>query len=122
MRRHPRDGASGGGGRPGARPGGSGRRVRRDPVPMSELAGKALKDLAGPDREPLLGVLAAWDAAVGERIAKVARPVRFARGVVTVSVESPVWSQQLAMMAPSIVSALNAEMGKDMVRELRFSP
>ena len=97
-------------------------RAKRDPEPMSELAGKALRGLAGPDREPLLKVLAAWDSAVGERIAKVARPVRFSRGVVTVSVESPVWSQQLAMMAPSIVSALNADIGKDTVRELRFSP
>jgi predicted nucleic acid-binding Zn ribbon protein len=89
---------------------------------MSELAAKALKRLAGPGREPLLEVLAAWDSAVGERIAKVARPVRLSGGVVTVSVESPVWSQQLAMMAPSIVSALNEAIGKDTVRELRFSP
>lgn len=120
--RRPSGGAGAGGGRSGAGSGRAGRRVRRDPVPMSELADKALKDLAGREREPLLEVLAVWDVVVGERIAKVARPVRFSRGVVTVSVESPVWSQQLAMMAPSIVSALNEEIGKDTVRELRFSP
>ena len=108
---------------------GPGRRRRRpddgvpkEPVPISDLAHAALRNMAGTARGQLLDVMFVWRAAVGERIAGVATPKRLAGGILTVAVVSPVWSQQLSLMATDLIASLNAQLGREMVRELRFSP
>ena len=94
----------------------------RGPKPADEWAAKALRDMAGPEREGLIEVLRVWRQCVGDRIAQVARPKRLAGGTLNVAVASPVWSQQLLMMAPELIQTINDALGKEMVCELRFSP
>lgn len=59
-----------------------------------------------------------WQAAVGPRVAARTRPVRLERGVLTVRVASPVWSQELGFLAPTIAARL-VERGVEVAR-LRF--
>jgi predicted nucleic acid-binding Zn ribbon protein len=91
------------------------------PQTLGALAILALADLAGPERSALIKVLRVWPAAVGKRVSEAARPARLIDGILTVEVESPVWSQQLSMMAPRLLEELERELGDKIVRELRFS-
>jgi predicted nucleic acid-binding Zn ribbon protein len=92
----------------------------REPQRIGALALAAFADLAGPERAALMDVLAAWPAAVGEQVSAAARPSRLKDGILTVEVVSPVWSQQLSLMAPRVLAQLNSRLGGEMVRELRF--
>lgn len=96
--------------------------AQSEPTRLSDLASEVLGWMAGPERGELLEVLRVWDGSVGERIALAARPRRLKDGILTVDVSSPVWAQELALLAPTIVEALNADLGRETVRELRFSP
>ena len=86
------------------------------------MAPGVLNKMAGPTRAGLIRVLEVWGRAAGQEVAQAARPKRFSGGVLTLEVVSPVWSQQLSMLAPQLMEALNRELGEEMVVELRFSP
>lgn len=60
----------------------------------------------------------AWHDAVGDRIARRARPMRLERKVLTVRAATSVWAQELTFLAPAIVKRLNA-LGFE-VESLRF--
>jgi predicted nucleic acid-binding Zn ribbon protein len=61
---------------------------------------------------------AAWEAAVGTRIAARAKPKRLDRGVLLVATATSAWSNELSLLAAPILEKLRAQ-GLD-VRELRF--
>jgi predicted nucleic acid-binding Zn ribbon protein len=63
-------------------------------------------------------VQAAWREAVGETIAEVAQPVSERAGTVVVSCESAVWAQELELLAPTLVEAINRRLGEQRVRSL----
>ncbi len=88
------------------------------PVPVS----KALTDLklkVQPETM-LAGAQAAWDEAVGERIASVTEVVEGVDGVLYVDCKSSVWSQELSLMEPRLKEILAATMDGEPPRELRF--
>ncbi|MBJ7331225.1 MAG: DUF721 domain-containing protein [Solirubrobacteraceae bacterium] len=92
-------------------------RFRRVPRPLSA----AINDLAGK-LEPLTGlatVQRAWPDAVGAAIAAQAEPVAERGGEVTVRCRSAVWAQEVELMGPSLVAALNEAIGAPQVRSLR---
>jgi predicted nucleic acid-binding Zn ribbon protein len=62
----------------------------------------------------------AWPQAVGEALAAQAHPSAERDGVVTVTCASSVWAQELTLMAPDLAQRLNAALGSEFVRELRF--
>jgi predicted nucleic acid-binding Zn ribbon protein len=92
---------------------------RRAPRPAA-LAVEDLRERLAP-RTTLALVQAAWPAAVGEAIAREARPVRERQGVVEVACSSAVWAQELDLMGPSLTERLNASLGARSVRSLRCS-
>jgi hypothetical protein len=59
-----------------------------------------------------------WERAVGTRIAAKTRPARLVEGTLTVIATSPIWSNELSLLAEPILERLRA-MGVK-VRELRF--
>src|SRR5258706_3008396 len=61
-----------------------------------------------------------WTAALGARIASKATPVRLVRGELVVAVAEAVWRQELALLAPQIVTRLNQAVGRDVVQRLRL--
>lgn len=59
-----------------------------------------------------------WDQTVGGQIAAKARPSKYYNGVLTVTVISAPWMQQLTFMKRDIIQRLNGRLGKELVREI----
>jgi predicted nucleic acid-binding Zn ribbon protein len=68
---------------------------------------------------PLARIQAAWGEAVGEYVAANAEPLRERGGTLTVLCRESVWAQEVALMAPEYVAALNRVLGDQLVREIR---
>jgi predicted nucleic acid-binding Zn ribbon protein len=64
--------------------------------------------------------LQAWDAIVGEAIARVARPLRFEGGTLWIAVKSSAWAQELNFQKATLLERLNSEAGSDCFQEIRF--
>jgi predicted nucleic acid-binding Zn ribbon protein len=80
-------------------------------------------DTVLPDVAPatlLARVQAAWKEIAGPRLAEAAAPVSERDGVVTVACESGVWAQELDLLAPDLLSGLEAALGARSVTKLRF--
>lgn len=71
--------------------------------------GERLKDLA---------IWQHWEQVVGSAIARRARPLRLAGGVLTVVVGSAPWMQQLSFMKTDLVARLNSCLGEERIREI----
>lgn len=59
-----------------------------------------------------------WDEVVGPQVARRARPVAIRDGVLTVTVASGPWLQQLTFLKGEIVVQLNEKVGEELVREI----
>jgi hypothetical protein len=65
-------------------------------------------------------VFVAWPDAVGESVARNARPMAVHHGLLIVLVRDNVWMQELAMMRDEIKKKLNRALGPGLIQELRF--
>jgi predicted nucleic acid-binding Zn ribbon protein len=92
--------------------------VRRHGLRPVSLAVQALEARLAP-ATPLAAIQGRWEAAVGEAIAREARPVSERAGVVTVACRSAVWAQELDLISPRVVERLNEALGRPVVRSLR---
>lgn len=93
-------------------------RRRRAPV----RAGGSIAALVG-GLEPASGLAAlqrVWPRVAGEVVAAQAHPASEREGIVTVTCASSVWAQELSLMAPDLTERLNAALGSEFVREMRF--
>ncbi len=91
--------------------------ARRGPRPLAEAFSALTDDLAPATL--LADVQRAWPSAVGEAIAQSASPTAERGGVLTISCAASVWAQELDLMAPQIVTALNDRLEGEPVRRLR---
>ncbi|WP_205696217.1 DciA family protein [Conexibacter sp. SYSU D00693] len=67
----------------------------------------------------LAAIQRVWADAVGDAVAAQAEPTAERDGVVTVTCSSAVWAQELDLMAPELVVALNRALGGERVNRLR---
>ncbi len=61
-----------------------------------------------------------WDSLVGEHIAKAASAVRITKGVLLVKVRNSVWRNELSLRKQEIINTLNAGLGQEVVKDIRF--
>lgn len=61
-----------------------------------------------------------WEETVGPDLARHTRPARVQRGVMTVETSSPAWSQQLTLLKPGLLEAINKRLGERLIKDLRF--
>jgi predicted nucleic acid-binding Zn ribbon protein len=93
--------------------------VRRPaPRPLSDALDTVLPDVAPATL--LAQVQAAWKEVAGARMADAATPVSERDGVVFVACESGVWAQELELLAPDLLTRLEAALGGRSVKKLRF--
>lgn len=59
-----------------------------------------------------------WDAVVGPQVAVHARPARIRDGVLEVRVDQAVWMQQLQLLKPKILAALEQRLGAGVIRDI----
>ena len=87
---------------------------------LNELLGSLLGDLGVENKIAECRAQLAWEKAVGPSLARYAHPLRVHKGCLEVAVPSAVWRSQLSLMQNDIVSRINDEVGRDIVRELRL--
>lgn len=61
-----------------------------------------------------------WDAEVGPMIARRARPAAVRNGVLTVTVATHTWMQELQFVRDTLRERLNARLGEMLVRQIVF--
>ncbi|MBM4167851.1 MAG: DUF721 domain-containing protein [Ignavibacteria bacterium] len=61
-----------------------------------------------------------WESIVGVQIAKVATATRIQKGVLVVRVTNGPWRQELSIRKSEIVQKLNAALGREVVKDIRF--
>ena len=81
----------------------------------------AVRALAERLQPPTLlsAVQRAWPEAVGAAIAGEARPVAEREGTVRVLCSSSVWAQEIELLGPTLVEALNRALGARRVRAVK---
>jgi len=61
-----------------------------------------------------------WDSAVGRPIAMNAKPDVFKDGFLTVNVSSSSWIHQLKFLEKEMISNINKNMNKTLIKKIRF--
>jgi predicted nucleic acid-binding Zn ribbon protein len=89
--------------------------------PVPRRLSLALEELTGAlaPAGTLARVQEVWEQAAGGAVAVAAAPTAERDGVLTVTCSASVWAQELELMAPQLLSSLNAALGEDLLRALR---
>ena len=64
--------------------------------------------------------LAAWKDAVGVPVARNTQPVSLVNGRLMVYVSSSVWSTELSLLKPQVISKINTAVGQQVVKDWRI--
>jgi predicted nucleic acid-binding Zn ribbon protein len=91
---------------------------RRAPRPAAE-AFRVARDRVAP-KTGLAAVQAAWEEALGERLAAVATPVSERAGTLTVECTDGVWAQELDLMQEQLLERLREALGERAPEALKF--
>ena len=114
-----------------ARAGGPGRRgparaaeaTSGEPEALGPVLRRVVKGLRLEERAREGALAAAWEKAAGADLAGRARPVEFAKGLLTVEVEGASLLQEVrGFRSRELLRALRGQQGGDRVREIRFVP
>ena len=92
---------------------------RRRAPRQAASAFRVARDRAAP-RTGLAAIQAAWQSAVGERVAAVASPVAERAGTLTVECNDAVWAQELDLMQDRLLERLGEELGERAPKALKF--
>jgi len=93
-------------------------------TPQSKTLGEAIEGLI---RELGLGgklkeydAVLRWEEAAGPHIAKVTAAEKIQHGVLTVRVNNATWRYELTMRKKDLITKINALLGEDIVKDIRF--
>ena len=92
--------------------------MRSDPRPLGDVVGRVRAE-AKP-QTPLAEVQAVWDEAVGETIAREARPVAERDGVVTVACTGAAWAQELDLLGEDLLGRVREQLAEAAPSGFRF--
>ncbi len=79
-----------------------------------------LKRLGIGDGDKQMAIFRRWNQIVGDAVARNTQPVKYTKGVLTVSVSTAAWLHNLTMMKPQILANLEKELGNYAVKDIRF--
>lgn len=95
--------------------------ARRKPEPIGDVLAGVLKNSGLAARVEQAGIIPEWSALVGAQIAAVTVPQSItAGGTLFVSVTTNAWMNELSMMEPELLRALNAKEGRTPVKKIRW--
>jgi predicted nucleic acid-binding Zn ribbon protein len=99
----------------------TGRRNRRsEPVPVGALLPRLLGDLSSGAASLVIRIWERWEEAVGPEVAAHSRPLALRGDELEVAVESSVWSQELQLRTPQILTGLREVFGEAAPSKLRL--
>lgn len=81
---------------------------------------KSLKGLNLEGTYKVSRVFGIWGELVGPLIAKNTKPRYFRQGVLMVEVASAAWANELNLLKPGIMQALEKRLGKGLIRDIRW--
>lgn len=94
--------------------------TKKQPVSVGVGIGELFDSLGIGGTIRQFDVLNMWSSVVGEQVAKVTTPQRMEKGVLTVSVATAPWRNELVLRKREIIQKLNAAAGKTVVHDIRF--
>lgn len=99
-------------------------RIRSSGKSQPKAMGAAIQDLArhlGLEKNlEEYKAITSWQEVVGDQIAKVTQAQRMENGVLFVGVATAPWRAELSMKRVEIMQKINAMLGKNVVKEIRF--
>lgn len=93
---------------------------RTDAVSLGDLLRQAIEENQAAFRFDEINAINAWPAVIGRDIARKTFKPFIRGGVMTIRVPAAPLRQELNMMRSLLAKAINSEVGKDVVKELRF--
>jgi predicted nucleic acid-binding Zn ribbon protein len=89
-------------------------------IHISDILGSALGRYRPAKDTAMTKIWDIWDIAVGKPIAMNAKPDAFKDGYLTVNVSSSAWIHQLKFLEKEIISNINKQMDKNLIKQIRF--
>jgi predicted nucleic acid-binding Zn ribbon protein len=94
---------------------------KRRPEPLANVLGSFLKETKLDERVEQAQVVPEWESLVGKQIASVTTPLSVAQnGTLFVAVKTNAWMNELSLMEPQLLRALNAKVGRMRIRKIRL--
>ena len=93
---------------------------RTDAQSLGDLLRLEIEQNQARYRYDEMNAIKLWPVVVGEKIAAQTMRPQINKGVMTIRVPGAALRQELNMMRAAIAKAINAETGKDVIKELRF--
>ncbi len=95
--------------------------ARKQPSPIGDVLAGVLAKSGVAARVEQAGIIPEWSALVGVQIAAVTEPMSIAAdGTLFVNVTTNAWMNELSLMEPELLRALNAKDGRLAVRRIRW--
>ena len=95
--------------------------ARKKPAAIGDVLAGVLQETGIAARVEQAGIIPEWRALVGAQIAAVAEPMSVtADGTLFVNVTTNAWMNELSLMEPELLRALNAKEGRAPVRRIRW--
>ena len=95
--------------------------AKKKPSSIADVLAGVLKDSGVAARIEQAGVIPEWNQLVGPQIASVTEPQSItADGTMFVTVTTNAWMNELSLMEPELLRALNAKAGRVPVRRIRW--
>ena len=95
--------------------------ARKKPAAIGDVLAGVLQETGLAARVEQAGIIPEWSALVGAQIAAVAEPMSVtADGTLFVNVTTNAWMNELSLMEPELLRALNAKEGRVPVRRIRW--
>ena len=95
--------------------------ARKKPTALSDVLAGVLRDRGIAERVEQARLIPEWPSLVGPQIAAVTEPTSIAAdGTMFVRVTTNAWMNELSLMEPDLLAALNKVEGREKVRKIRF--
>jgi predicted nucleic acid-binding Zn ribbon protein len=95
--------------------------AKKKPTAIGDVLAGVLQETGVAARVEQAGIIPEWSALVGAQIAAVAEPMSVtADGTLFVNVTTNAWMNELSLMEPELLRALNAKKGRVPVKRIRW--
>lgn len=91
----------------------------RDPVLLGDTLARLAHERAWEEPLSVGGVVGRWREVVGDQVADHCEPETFEDGLLVVRADSTTWAANLRLLVPQLLARLAAEVGPDVVQEVR---
>ena len=95
--------------------------AKKKPASIADVLAGVLKESGVAERIEQAGLIPEWPSLVGQQIASVTEPTSItADGTMFVQVTTNAWMNELSLMEPELLRALNGKAGRAPVKRIRW--